>query len=44
MRYNKGEGNASGKGDTFIFYNTQPSPYEYARQMKKAKKELAYGI
>lgn len=44
VRYNKGEGNANGNGDTFIFYNTQPDPYEYARQMKKAKKELLYGI
>ena len=31
--------NGSG-GDTFNFYNTQPDPYEYARQMKRAKKEL----
>ena len=31
-------------GDIFNFYNTQPTPYEYARQMKKAKKELLYGI
>lgn len=31
-------------GDTYNFYNTQPNPYEYARQMKKAKKELLYGI
>ena len=29
-------------GDTFNFYNTQPDPYEYARQMKRAKKELLY--
>lgn len=29
-------------GDTFNFYNTKPTPYEYARQMKKAKKELLY--
>ena len=27
-------------GDTFNFYNTQPNPYEYARQMKRAKREL----
>ena len=27
-------------GDTFNFYNTKPDPYEYARQMKKAKKEM----
>ena len=31
--------NTSG-GDTFNFYNTKPDPYEYARQMKKAKKEM----
>lgn len=36
-------GNASG-GDVFNFYNTQPNPYEYYRQMKKAKRELQYGI
>lgn len=29
-------------GDTFNFYNTKPTPYEYARQMKKAKRELLY--
>lgn len=40
--YNEGE---TGKGgDTFNFYNTKPTPYEYARQMKKAKKELLFGI
>jgi TP901 family phage tail tape measure protein len=44
VRYNKGEGNASGNGDTFIFYNTQPDPYEYARQQKKAKRELLFGV
>lgn len=44
VRYNKGEGNASGNGDTFIFYNTQPNPYEYARQQKKAKRELLFGV
>lgn len=37
------EGRTSG-GDTFNFYNTKPDPYEYARQMKKAKKELLFGI
>ncbi len=42
--YSKGVNASSTGGDTFNFYNTQPSPYEYARQMKKAKKELAYGI
>ena len=44
VRYNKGEGNARGNGDTFIFYNTQPDPYEYARQQKKAKRELLFGM
>lgn len=34
---------ASG-GDTFIFYDTKPTPYEYARQMKKAKRELLSGF
>lgn len=43
VRYNKGEGNTSRNGDTFIFYNTKPDPYEYARQMKKAKRDLALG-
>ena len=33
-------GQAASGGDTFNFYNTQPDPYEYARQMKRAKKEL----
>lgn len=32
-----------GGGDTYNFYNTKPDPYEYARQMKKAKKEMLYG-
>ena len=44
VRYNKGEGNARGNGDTFIFYNTQPDPYEYARQQKKAKRDLLFGV
>lgn len=35
-------GNKTG-GDTYNFYNTKPDPYEYARQMKKAKKEMLYG-
>lgn len=30
-------------GDTYNFYDTKPDPYEYARQMKKAKKEMLYG-
>lgn len=38
------EGKAGQGGDTFNFYNTKPTPYEYARQMKKAKKEILYGI
>lgn len=38
--YNDGRGMNTGGGDTFNFYNTKPDPYEYARQMKKAKKEL----
>lgn len=29
-------------GDTFNFYNTKPDPYEYARQMKRAKREMAF--
>lgn len=31
-------------GDTFNFYNTQPTPYEYAKQIKKTKKELLAGF
>lgn len=42
--YNKGNGEHNGSGDTYVFYNTKPNPYEYARQMKKAKKELLYGV
>jgi len=38
--YTRGSNGSS--GDTFNFYNTQPDPYEYARQMKRAKKELLY--
>lgn len=30
-------------GDTFNFYNTKPDPYEYARQMKRAKREILLG-
>ena len=41
-RYN--EGKTGTGGDTFNFYNTKPNPYEYARQMKQAKKELLYGF
>lgn len=38
------EGRRGQGGDTFNFYNTKPDAYEYARQMKRAKKELLYGI
>lgn len=40
----QGTDKANRGGDTFNFYNTKPNPYEYSRQMKKAKKELLYGI
>lgn len=40
----QGTDKAERGGDTFNFYNTKPNPYEYSRQMKKAKKELLYGI
>lgn len=40
----QGTDKADRGGDTFNFYNTKPNPYEYSRQMKKAKKELLYGI
>lgn len=43
--YNAGARNGSvGGGDTFNFYSTTPTPYEYARQVKKAKKELLSGL
>lgn len=29
-------------GDTYNFYNTKDDPYEYSRQMKRVKKELAF--
>lgn len=41
--YNNGN-SGNGNGDTFNFYNVKPDPYEYARQMKKAKKDLLYGF
>lgn len=41
-KYNKGQTNTG--GDTYNFYNTKPNPYEYARQMKKAKRDLAYNF
>lgn len=37
------EGGTEKGGDTFNFYNTKPTPYEYARQMKKAKRDLELG-
>lgn len=37
------EGRTGQGGDTFNFYNTKPTPYEYARQMKKAKRDLTLG-
>ena len=41
--YNNNRGKNS-NGDTFNFYNTKPNAYEYARQMKKAKRELLLGF
>jgi TP901 family phage tail tape measure protein len=38
------EGRRGQGGDTFNFYNTKPEPYEYARQIKRAKKELLQGV
>lgn len=38
------EGRRGQGGDTFNFYNTKPEPYEYARQMKRARKELLQGV
>lgn len=40
---NGGTGN-TGSGDTFVFYNTKPDPYQYAKQMKRAKRELMEGF
>ncbi len=34
------DGNSGSSGDTYNFYNTKPDPYEYARQMKRVKREL----
>nr|DAH54922.1 MAG TPA: minor tail protein [Caudoviricetes sp.] len=42
--YSKGINASSTGGDTFNFYNTKPEPYEYSRQMKRARKELLQGI
>lgn len=36
------DGGSQKGGDTFNFYNTKPDPYEYARQMKRAKREMAF--
>lgn len=41
--YNNSRGK-NNSGDTFNFYNTKPNAYEYARQMKKAKRELLLGF
>lgn len=41
--YNENRGR-NNSGDTFNFYNTKPNAYEYARQMKKAKRELLLGF
>lgn len=40
--YSKGESNKHSGGDTYNFYNVKDDPYEYARQMKRTKRELAY--
>lgn len=40
--YNKGNGSSG--GDTFVFYNTKPDPYEYSRQMKRSKRELSHNL
>lgn len=42
--YNRGTRSGGTTGDTFNFYNTQPTPYEYARQMKRAKRDLLNGF
>ena len=42
QEYNKQRGSQG--GDVFNFYNVQPDPYEYARQMQRAKRELLYGF
>lgn len=38
--YNSGNQSNGTGGDIYNFYNTKPDPYEYARQMKRVKKEL----
>lgn len=42
--YNNSSRGKNSNGDTFNFYNTKPNAYEYARQMKKAKRELLLGF
>ena len=42
--YNAGKYEGTKQGDTFNFYNIKPDPYTYAKQMKKAKRELLYGV
>lgn len=36
------DGNNKTGGDTFNFYDVTPNPYEYARQIKRVKKELLF--
>ena len=38
--YNSGRNYST--GDTYNFYNTKDDPYEYARQIKRTKRELAF--
>ena len=38
--YNSG---SSSSGDTYNFYNVKDDPYEYARQIRRTKKELQFG-
>lgn len=38
--YSSGAKTGIGGGDTFVFYNTKPDPYEYARQLKRAKMQI----
>lgn len=42
--YNAGARSGGSGGDTFIFYGVQETPYEHARQIKKAKKEILNGL
>lgn len=41
---NENRDKTTSTGDTFNFYNTKPEPYEYYRQVKKAKRELLYNV